>query len=68
VPLVATRQDFYQDIWDALKRSNRSLKRTVPQATCDSSRDLDITGSVYVPVGVKAQANYEKDGKDINFS
>jgi hypothetical protein len=32
VPLVATRQDFYQAIWDAPERSNRSLKWTAPSA------------------------------------
>jgi hypothetical protein len=32
VPLVATKQDFYQAIWDAPERSNCSLKQIVPQA------------------------------------
>jgi hypothetical protein len=40
VPLVATRQDFYQAIWDAPERSNRSLKRSHFQTYLESDKEM----------------------------
>jgi hypothetical protein len=48
VPIVATKQDFYQAIWDAPEQSNCSLKRTAPP---------QASKKVYTPATKKAKAS-----------